>query len=161
VGKVGFAIENCLNSITKGPVRVGQATTSIFEYESQFWDKSRMIQQNFFSEDLYLSPIDTTFACHNKIWFQPKLPLDAIRVAGNYICKHLPWTNEIVLPESEKLSYMKFSKHSYYSGTRSEDGEPFMHMSFTNYFDLMNEIGKLRSEKSLKHKLKRILSKWS
>ena len=160
MGKVGFAIENCLNSITKDPIKVGQVTTSIFDYERQFWDKSRMIQQEIFPVDLFLAPIDTTFSCHNKTWFQAKLSQDAIRVAGNYVCKHLPWTNEVVLPENEKLNYMKFSKHSYFSGLRSDDGEPFMHMSFTNYYDLINEISILKSKKSLKYRLKRVLSKW-
>jgi hypothetical protein len=160
MGKVGFAIENCLNSITKDLIKVGQVTTSIFDYESQFWDKSRMIQQATFPVDLYLSPIDTTFACHNKTWFQAKLSQDAIRVAGDYVCKHLPWTNNIVLPENEKYSYKKFSKHSYFSGSRSDDGEPFMYMSFTNYLDLINEIGKLRSKKLLRYNPKRIFSKW-
>jgi hypothetical protein len=160
IGKVGFAIENILNSKTSEQIKVAQISTTIFEYESQFWDLSRKIQQNSFSADLFLAPVDTTFAIHNKTWFHPKLNLDAIRVGGSYTCKHLPWTNEIEVPLEEKLFYQKFSSHSYYSGMRAEDGEPFMHISFTNYLDLMNEIGILKTKKTLKSRLLGRRPKW-
>jgi FkbM family methyltransferase len=56
---------------------------SIYDCEKNFW-KNKIDDENY---ELYLSDIDTTFCLINKNYTHGK----SIRVAGNFIAKHLPW----------------------------------------------------------------------
>jgi len=56
---------------------------SIYDWEKQFW-KNKITDETY---ELYNSQIDTTFCLINKNYLHGK----AIRVAGNFIAKHLPW----------------------------------------------------------------------
>lgn len=58
---------------------------SIKEWESAFW-KNRLLYPANPSLELYEASIDTTFCLINRRFYNP-----AIRIAGDYTCKHLPW----------------------------------------------------------------------
>jgi FkbM family methyltransferase len=58
---------------------------SIQSWESQFWKKKIAYPLNPTME-LFSASIDTTFALINRRFANP-----AIRVAGDYTCKHIPW----------------------------------------------------------------------
>ena len=55
--------------------------------------KSRKINKIENNEyEMYAGWIDTTFCLYNKKYFYAGVNfLDAIRIAGNFTCKHLPW----------------------------------------------------------------------
>ena len=79
---------------------------SILKWESQFW-------QNRLADDcyeLYIAPIDTTFALINKKFYSSYLIFEgvvSIRIAGNFTAKHLPWYKE-----NHVLSiYENYQKH--------------------------------------------------
>jgi hypothetical protein len=89
-GKIGFALD-----ISK-PDEMYQCTYScpgfyasnICEWESKYWQKK--IQHDKY--ELYDAWIDTTFCLYNKKYFHNRGTfLDAIRIAGDFTCKHLPW----------------------------------------------------------------------
>lgn len=86
VPKVGFALDisDLPDSYMGDKVR---------EWESQFWKKE-------LDTNIYEADIDTTFSI-----IQPWRPFDykAIRVAGNFTAKHLPWHTDFNnLTEEEK-----------------------------------------------------------
>jgi len=67
-------------------------------WEAQFWKEP--IQSKTHPDLLvYKASIDTTFAVYNKKYYRPTIVFpptpethyDAVRVAGNYTCYHLPW----------------------------------------------------------------------
>lgn len=67
----------------------------VINHESQFWNNKCMGEV-----ELYNSDIDTTFAV-----IDPKEPFTykALRVAGNFTCKHIPWYTDFGnLTEEEK-----------------------------------------------------------
>jgi len=81
--KVGFALD--ISDFDKmhqiSDYHFGQ---SIYQWEhSQHWTK-RLEHPKF---ELYLAPIDTTFCLISK----NKNPCNKIRIAGNFIAKHIPW----------------------------------------------------------------------
>ncbi len=79
---------------------------SIYNFESQYWT-------NKIGENLYNAPIDTTFCLCNKKYFGNQWT-PAMRVAGNYTAKHIPWYIEtwINYPEDELEFYRKSNSSS-------------------------------------------------
>jgi len=77
IKKVGLAIE--INDLPQN-----ELCDKIRMIESRYW-KQRIIYKD---KELYIAPLDTTFSI-----MDPKKPFDyqAIRVAGNFTCKHIPW----------------------------------------------------------------------
>jgi hypothetical protein len=65
-------------------------------------------------DPIYKAEIDTTFALYNKKYFRRDRALDAVRVAGRYTCKHLPWYKDNGLPPAEDESYKASQKFSNY-----------------------------------------------
>jgi hypothetical protein len=95
--KVGFALEYKGNNIRKDIKAFGK---SIEEWEKQYWTAS------FFypNHEIWSAAIDTTFCLVNK---QNKG--GHYRIAGNYLCKHLPWYVgfEKEIPPDEYNHYLK------------------------------------------------------
>ena len=86
-GKVGFAIEiNDNENIYNYDSYMGMHGVTIFNHENQFW-QNRIQNETY---ELYKSCIDTTFCLYNKKYNNDNF-YSAIRVAGNFTCKHLPW----------------------------------------------------------------------
>ena len=86
-GRVGFALLINTDDIRPG---LSYAGMPLKEWEGRFWVNK--IQHP--SLELYNAPIDTTFCLLNTIHNINGL---SIRVAGNYICKHLPWHEKYYL----------------------------------------------------------------
>jgi hypothetical protein len=81
-GKVGFALDlSDHDKMYEGVYAYGK---SIFDWEIQFWE-SPLYDSNY---EIYVAPIDTTFALVNKKYAEPHFDL---RVAGDFTAKHLPW----------------------------------------------------------------------
>jgi len=85
--KIGFALD-LTDSDKFYQNKNYTAGKSILNWETQFWTN----KINNSDYDLYMQPIDTTFCLINK-----KFTNKQIRVAGNFLAKHLPWyvDNEI------------------------------------------------------------------
>ena len=80
VNKVGLALDISGDIRTDFVLKTGD---TIVEHESQFW-KKRIPDSTY---ELYDAALDTTFCLFNK-----KIPgYSAIRIAGNFVCKHRPW----------------------------------------------------------------------
>ena len=86
-GKVGFAL-SLEGEITGEQFFFGKRWTSIREWESQFW-----LHQipNSLRLDVYKASVDTTFALYNKKFLRADAFFDAVRVAGPFTAKHIPW----------------------------------------------------------------------
>jgi hypothetical protein len=80
-GRVGFALLIHTDDIRPG---LSYAGMPIKEWEGRFW-KHKIPNPNL---ELYSAPIDTTFCLLNMIHNYKGL---SIRIAGDYVCKHLPW----------------------------------------------------------------------
>ena len=114
-GKAGFALDiSDSNEMRADLIQFEGKNYHIWEWEAQFW--SRQIGETSDYNPIYEAPIDTTFALYNKTFFDPHRSNDAIRVAGRYTCKHLPWYVENGLPEAEELAYRQSQQNSWYFG---------------------------------------------
>lgn len=114
VGKAGFALDVSEQEKLIGDIfQIGDDRCRIWEWEEQFWkhplDPSA-------SDIPYKATIDTTFAVYNKTYFSTANYRDAIRVAGRYTCRHLPWYGDNRLPREEASHYRATSKYSFYRG---------------------------------------------
>lgn len=87
IGKAGFAL-SLEGDITSKEFFFGQRWRTIPEWEGQFWSKPR---ENSLNLEIYEAPIDTTFALYNKKYLSSQDFFRAMRVAGNFTAKHLPW----------------------------------------------------------------------
>jgi len=115
--KVGFAID--VSTTKKINLRIGfrdknnkiiSKYIDLKKYERQFWQE--LLQKQ---PAAYKAKIDTTFAVYNKK-YMTKNKLNAIRVADNFTCKHLPWERNNKEPLKE-LEYYKKSKKKGISAT--------------------------------------------
>jgi len=85
--------------------------TSIYNWELQFW-------QNKIDNDeyeLYSASIDTTFCLVNTKYFAGDYLTPAIRIAGNFTTKHLPWYKDYIknnIPKEEIEIWRKNNKSS-------------------------------------------------
>jgi len=118
--KIGFALriddfEDMFPSKTYAFCAILRLHQNIYEWESKFWTK-KLPDENF---ELYEADIDTTFALVNK-----KIsPGFHIRVAGNFMARHLPWyiNKHDILNIDEKCKlYRSQSKISTISKTSWE-----------------------------------------
>lgn len=78
--KIGFALD--ISDFDQMYQTVYNKNKNIHEWESQFW--ARKLESKEY--ELYHGFIDTTFHLYNK-----KYKKRSIRIAGNFIAKHLPW----------------------------------------------------------------------
>jgi hypothetical protein len=115
VGKAGFATDISQPELMhQQQFQFGEEHCRIWEWEAQSW-KNPIATEDV--DSLYLTRIDTTFAIYNKTFFDPADYLAALRVAGRYTARHLPWYRDHRLPPEEEAFYRATSKHSFYRGT--------------------------------------------
>jgi hypothetical protein len=67
--------------------------------------------------------IDTTFAVYNKKYFRRDAPFEAVRVAGLFTCRHLPWYRDSRLPLQEEEFYRRTARVSTYLRPSSPPAE--------------------------------------
>jgi FkbM family methyltransferase len=114
VGKAGFSLDiSEPEKLTAAPFQIGDERYRIWEWEAQFW-QTQLEEKD---HPAYRASIDTTFAVYNKEFFCAENFLDAIRVAGRYTARHLPWYADHRLPPEEADFYRATSRHSFYTGT--------------------------------------------
>ena len=147
IGKVGSSIKLPEGKFKNELLRIGDSVQTIYQAEKQFWENELYADSINFRH--FLSPIDTTLALYNKKWFDPYTFLNSIRVADVFEVVHLPWDESFIVPQDELLYYKKVSQHSYYSGAKSENGEPFRYISHRAYLELLNRAGN-HPKKSIK-----------
>jgi hypothetical protein len=86
VAKAGLALANDRPPLVyAGIYHCGK---SITDFEAQYWTRPRPSTKHP-NLEIYDSGIDTTFAVYDKSRFSGGY--EAVRVAGKFTCKHLPW----------------------------------------------------------------------
>lgn len=86
------------------------ANHTIYQWESQFWSDifKPILEMEKEGLEIYRSNIDSTMAVYNKANFTNHFLGPAIRVAGHFTVRHLPWyKDELDLTEEEKQYYYK------------------------------------------------------
>lgn len=69
------------------------------DHESEFW-KTEL------EKDIYRAPVDTTFCLLHKPIVHD---LNAIRIAGDFTCKHLPWYAKFDKLDDEELFFVNYA----------------------------------------------------
>lgn len=103
--KVGFAID-----ISDKAAKKFFNPEEIKKWESPYWVD--VIGRTPDDNEIYLAPIDTTFAVHNKEVIMGSLhlvqdtsELKSARIAGNYSCEHMGWWQSQPLTPEEEAYY--------------------------------------------------------
>jgi hypothetical protein len=120
IGKAGFALDiSEPEKMLPNRVWIKDKHWKIWEWEAHFWKKPvRRIDGN----PVYIAAIDTTFALCNQTYLDPSAEgglFRALRVAGRYTAKHLPWYRDHhrhELPPEEAAFYKAHGKTSAYVG---------------------------------------------
>lgn len=114
VGKVGMALNLADRHLFRqDDFHICGQTLKIWEWEEQFW--ADPIGWTPGGDRIFRAMVDTTFAVYDKYYFNPADSLNAVRVAGRFTAKHLPWYREQQLPVKEKNIYSGTQKFSYYA----------------------------------------------
>ncbi|MGI9087788.1 MAG: FkbM family methyltransferase [Chthoniobacterales bacterium] len=122
VGKAGFSLDiSEPERMIDDAFLIGENHFRIWEWEAQFWQAPLPGDE---SNIAYRALLDTTFAVYNKAFFDPANHLQAIRVAGRYTARHLPWYRDHQLPTDEAACYRATSKHSFYAGPSPDAKTP-------------------------------------
>ncbi len=112
-GKAGLALNlDDRAAFKQDSYRIAGGEYRIWEWESRFWTAG--IGHTPEGDPLFKADIDTTFALYNKRYFTPDRFYEAVRIAGKYTCRHLPWYRQSFLPEQESRIYRTTQKYSYY-----------------------------------------------
>ena len=121
VGKAGLALDiSDPSAMRDDDFQVSGRHWKIWEWEANFW-KTRL-GTTASGDPVFKASIDTTFALYNKKFFDPNKPLNAVRVAGRFTCRHLPWYRDTGLPQAEEEHYRQYARYSHY--LRSADSPP-------------------------------------
>jgi hypothetical protein len=113
VGKAGFALDISDREAMRDDLfRIGERDWKIWEWEAQFWEKALGSLED--GDAVYDAMIDTTFALYDKERFDPADPLRAVRVAGRFTARHLPWYRDLGLPDAEAAHYRRAGRFSFY-----------------------------------------------
>jgi FkbM family methyltransferase len=113
VGKAGLSLGIAdREKMRQTSFQIGDRDWKIWEWEAQFWQDK--IDELDGKHPVYKASIDTTFAVYNKEYFSAETYLEGLRVAGDYTCKHLPWYDDIGIPEAEARFYANAEKFSSY-----------------------------------------------
>jgi FkbM family methyltransferase len=113
VGKAGLSL--CIadaQDMRETNFRIGDRDWKIWEWEAQFWREK--IDELDGKHPVYKASLDTTFAVYNKTYFRAETFLEAIRVAGDYTCRHLPWYKDMRIPDDEARYYARAERFSSY-----------------------------------------------
>jgi hypothetical protein len=113
VGKAGFALDvSEQEAMRDESFRIGERDWKIWEWERQFWD--RILPSLEAGDPVYDAKIDTTFALYDKDHFDSADHLRAVRVAGRFTARHLPWYRDVGLPAKEVDQYRRTARYSFY-----------------------------------------------
>jgi glycosyltransferase involved in cell wall biosynthesis len=125
VGKAGLALDiSDTGSMRSDQVAHGGKKYKIWEWEAQFWQ--HQISKTSGGDPIYRAPIDTTFAVYNKAIYirRDGFSLRAVRIAGRFTARHLPWYRDNGLPMKEEEFYRATAQsHSWYFGAKSRSEE--------------------------------------
>ena len=125
VGKAGLALDiSDRNSMHQKEFQMANGNYTIWDWEQKFWDKK--IGATALGDAIYRAPIDTTLAVYNKAFFKPKKYWEAVRLAGRYTCKHLPWYKNSGLPPEEEAHYRSHATRSYYLTEKAPISDAFL-----------------------------------
>lgn len=103
IGKVGCAI--AVEPDLFSPFTLNGIEFDAVKWESRYWgDKV--------GEDLYVAPIDTTFTLVNKTHMDFSLFYKALRVAGRWQVRHLPYYKDNKVPACEWAEYSEAKRAS-------------------------------------------------
>lgn len=112
VGKVGLALSISDSKLFRDDkFTIGLKEYTIREWEEQFW-QFRIFSQG--SENVFSANVDTTFAYYNKKYFDRKNPYQAVRLAGEFTVRHLPWYRDQIIPEEEAVFYANLNRIGWY-----------------------------------------------
>ena len=113
IGKAGFALDiSDYHAMRDDLFDVGGRKSSIWDWEAQFWEQPLEPLEG--GDSVYRAQIDTTFALYDKEFFDPASSLCAVRVAGRFTARHLPWYRDRGLPEAEAAIYERTQRWSSY-----------------------------------------------
>jgi hypothetical protein len=116
IGKAGFAL-NIQEHEAFRDIKVNFKGQSydIVSWESQFWQN--LIATTKAGDPVYKADIDTTFALYNKKFFARKKAAfySALRIAGNFTARHLPWYRDSGIAVAEERDYAAAQKFSWYA----------------------------------------------
>jgi hypothetical protein len=114
IGKAGLALDlSDWDDMKDEKFVIGGKSWSIWDWEKQYW-KRKLPPLRPGGDPVYRADIDTTFALYDKEFLDPRKYLTAVRVAGRFTCRHLPWYKDSGLPSDEEKFYRSSGKHSYY-----------------------------------------------
>ena len=112
-GEAGFALDISDHHAMRDDLfDVGGRKSNIWEWERQFWEQPLEPLES--CDSVYDAQIDTTFALYDKDFFDPANSLRAVRVAGRFTARHLPWYRDRGLPEAEAADYERTQRFSSY-----------------------------------------------
>ncbi|HEX8166744.1 MAG TPA: FkbM family methyltransferase [Beijerinckiaceae bacterium] len=113
IGKAGLALDiSDPPAMRQESFEIQGKQWKIWEWEEQFWREPLTSLPT--GEPVYKALIATTFAVYNKRFFDRANTHSAVRVAGRYTCRHLPWYRDSGLPPDEEAFYRQHSRDSYY-----------------------------------------------
>ncbi len=119
VGKAGLAIDIADRATMRdNAFRIGDRHYRIWEWEDQFWREPLGLSPG--GDPVFKAPVDTSFALYNKRFFSADDPLKAVRVAGRFTCRHLPWYKDVGLPADEEQFYRSRARDSFYMGNEAD-----------------------------------------
>ena len=115
VYKAGFALKLLDEEMIEakllklnGYPKINKKILTVREWESRFW----RFKLDHKSLEVYKAPLDTTFALYDKENLSDDF-YDAVRVAGDFSCLHLPWyPKRELLSTSQKEAYLKSNNSS-------------------------------------------------
>jgi hypothetical protein len=91
---------------------------TIWEWEQQFW--ADQIGELVGLGPVYCANLDTTFAVYNQTYLRMETFGDAVRVAGVFTCRHLPYDRDHRLPPEEARVYQNTQRHSHFFPQQSQ-----------------------------------------
>lgn len=111
VGKAGMALRiDDVELMHRRKFKINGREYHATEWELQYWREPVETLED--GSPAFRAHIDTTFALYNKTFFSPNSFYQAIRVAGRYTCRHLPWYVDSGLSEAEANLYRSTQRHS-------------------------------------------------
>jgi glycosyltransferase involved in cell wall biosynthesis len=113
VGKAGFSLDiSDRAALRDDDFVIDDVAYKIWEWEAKYWGEQVGTTEG--GDPMYHAEIDTTFALYNKRFLDRDRQYKAIRVAGRYTGRHLPWYKDCGMPASEEKLYRATQKFSYY-----------------------------------------------
>jgi hypothetical protein len=113
VGKAGFSLDiSEPDAMHAGTFPNGGGMYTITEWEQQYWRDPIAELEGIGT--VYRATIDTTFAVYNKKFLNREYHYAAVRVAGSFTCKHLPWYRTTIVPAEEEAEYRTSERFSSY-----------------------------------------------